>query len=582
LPPRRLEGYVPMRLSALIAHDCRNLKGRIPLCDPLAVIVGENNAGKSNVIDALRLLLEPEAGPRGRRWVSEDDFRHDGRGTPMADTFEIEAELQGLSDDEQARMVTCLAPSLGGDAARLRMRAQLRSTGRVDVEWFGGDSDHPDVERWARDAVTFTYLHPLRDASADLRPGRDNRLVGLLATLAPEGHDDRASIEKIATVANEALDQVPAILSARDGVQIRLAGMTGGGPFVQQTNLVFADPRFDRIVAALRAMAGRLEPLELTQNGLGYNNLLYMSVLLAALADPGEAALRLLLVEEPEAHLHPQLQDLLMRFLEAESGNQTQVVVTSHSPNLASSAQVERVTVMTQPDAEEPVVARAPRDFGMGDKQIRHLRRFLDVTKAALLFARGVILVEGIAEQLLIPVIARRLERPLPRDGVAVINIGGVAFDPFIELFSPDRLPYRVAVVSDGDPPGKPEPEELEGGEPKLSPVASALLTRTSENVRVSLADKTLEWDLAAAGNRDVLLKALRPIKPRVSTALGRDHADSSPQEWADALLEKVKDVKGPFAQELADLLDDRINGLTVPSYLEDAIGWVTRAKTEG
>jgi putative ATP-dependent endonuclease of the OLD family len=97
-------------------------------------------------------------------------------------------------------------------------------------------------------------------------------------------------------------------------------------------------------VSALRAKIGRLAALEMEENGPGYNNLLYMSVLLAALAAPQdeEFTLRVLLVEEPEAHLHPQLQDLLMRFLESEGVGETQVVVTTHSPSFASAARVER------------------------------------------------------------------------------------------------------------------------------------------------------------------------------------------------------------------------------------------------
>ena len=416
-----------MKVTGVCSDGFRNLEGRIPICQPLGILVGENNAGKSNAIDALRILFWPEGGPKGRQWISPEDFAHDGRGQRVADEFVLEAELDGLSDEEMARMVTCLAPSRGRRAARLRLRARIDESGKIAVEWFGGDSEHPDVERWAREAVTFTYLHPLRDAAADLRPGRDNRLVDLLGALAPgQTHPDRVEIERVLEVANKALEEVGAMASAQDSIQERLEAIAGGGEFAQRSDLVFADPQFDRIVAALRAMAGAHAAAGAGKNGLAYNNLLYMAVLIAALSRPDEAALRVLLVEEPEAHLHPQLQDLLMRYLETESGG--------HPSDCHQSLAEPRVGRPGRADDGGCALASpslpARQGLWVGDKQIDHLRRFLDVTKAALLFARRVVLVEGIAEQLLIPVIAERLGVPLPTDGVTVINVGGVAFGP--------------------------------------------------------------------------------------------------------------------------------------------------------
>ncbi len=620
-----------VHLAAIRARGFRNLEGRFPLSDPLAVVLGPNNAGKSNLVDACRVLFTPEVSPRSRHWLELEDFTHDGTGRRLNDELELEAELRGLDAAEQGRLVTCLSPSLGPGTARLRLRARINAARKIDTEWFGGDSEHAEIERWAREAVTFTFLPALRDAAADLRPGRDNRLAHLLNALAPGQHADRAAIEAIVLQANNDLAQVEAISTAQSRIHTKFTAMTGAGGLSQLSALSFANPEFTRIVATLRALAGQAHPLELAENGLGYNNLLYMAVLLSALAQSAEdGTLRLLLVEEPEAHLHPQLQDLLMRYLEQESSPATQVIMTSHSPNFAAAAQVERVIVLTRADSQSPVIGRRPAEFGLVARELSHLRRFLDVTKSALLFARGVILVEGIAEQLLLPAIADQLGRSLAVHGVTVVNVGGVAFDPFVGLFGPERLPYPCAVVTDADPdaddsPGEDRsdedgaeevndgedpghagdgatdadgevdeegtssgPAEVDGDDDQdmaMSSRAARLRERVGEagaNLRICMAAQTLEWDLVMAGNWELLLDALAPLRPRVANRLRRTMATASSEERAAALVKATKKIKGEFAQSVVDVMGVPIDGTTArrilhpPAHLRSAIEHVT------
>lgn len=586
-----------MKISAVTASGFRNLDGKIPINGPLSLVVGENNAGKSNLIEALRILLRSEDGPRNQRWIGVDDFACDTSGARATDTLELVAEFSELTPSQQARMVTCLSPTLGEGRARLGVRAAISPEGRVTSTWFGGDSDHPDVEEFARSAVTYTYLPALRDAAAELRPGRGNRLAGLLSALAPEGHPDREQVVLLMSDANNRLGQIQTMVTAKDEVQKALANLTGDGPFSQRTDLAFAQPDFTKIVSTLRALVGTPDPLEILQNGLGYNNLLYMAVLLAALGKGSDAELRVLLIEEPEAHLHPQLQQLLLTSLKGAASERTQVVATSHSPNFASSAPLNSLVILTSTGAGTPPAARAPLGFGLSTRQAAHLEKFLDATKASLFFARGTIFVEGLAEQLVLPELARRLGKPLERHGVSVINIGGVAFDPFAALYGADKLSHRCAIISDSDPVAganaeAESPEEVSGpwdkdeeapaatsapSTPEVSSRAQRLRNVATNSSQVFLATRTFEWDLALeVNNWHTLLAALECVKPRVAKRLKTQCASEAQTVRADRLLDAVEDRKGDFAQELTLKLAETSGSLfTVPKYIKDAIDWV-------
>lgn len=451
-------------------------KGRhldLQLNPGLNVLVGENDAGKTSIVDVMRYVLLTTSNDYLR--VEDDDFHIDG--SDQATELELEVELRGLSTAQQAALVEWLTFESGAVpylVVHLRAKRRLfgpglggRQIGPIVTVSAGKGGTGLELGSAARELLRATYLKPLRDAVAELRPRKGSRLSQVLRAHKgmkgqAENKFDKADPDKAPTTLVEVMAQAQHRIGANTAVtDVRDRLNT---EYLKELSFE-STPLFSDIrVAAELTLAQILEKLELTlrppgsvpdhlpcERGLGYNNVLFMAAELLLLSDGGGDELSLLLIEEPEAHLHPQLQARVLRMLsDKASAKKIQVVVTTHSPNIASSANVGDLVLISA----NRTYRLAPGETCLEASDYEFLKRFLDSSKANLFFARGVAIVEGAAEAIVLPALAECAGRSFDAHGVSMVNVGSVGLFRYARILqrrNGDLLPVKVACLGDLD-----------------------------------------------------------------------------------------------------------------------------------
>lgn len=575
-----------MYLSELEINNFRRLANvKLKFEAGLNIILGPNNVGKSAVIEALRSLLAGADDPYPR-FVWDDV--HCPKGGERKGQISFKFVFRDLDADEEADFLGALTKDAKGAivASVTIQYGEPDKVGRLKVKRWCGDHEDNPVTSDMLENLRSVYLPPLRDASQGLKPGRSSQLARLVQLLSDEAGRDAIN-KQLLELDKELKKQAP-LVKTYDAIDKRHKAMIGT-TMQQAIELGLSGTDFQKLSARLSML---VDTFEIEHNGLGFNNLLFMAVVLSELAMNLGASFRSLIVEEPEAHLHPQLQSILLKYLtsieSSEGEKPVQLFVTSHSPNFASIAQLKTIVCLVE--TETGIEAFAPRDvtFNKGDRE--KLERYLDVTRGEIFFARRIIFVEGAAEQMMIHVLAEKTGYNLRDQAVSVISVDGLNFDCFLPLFGELALKIPVAVLTDADPqkitsPGTdPIPHYPASGEAiAISDTAASLKKLEDKFVKVFYGQKTFEYDLALeVSNIATMLAGLKSIHPQIGAALEAQVAlATSAQEKAKALFQGMFErpqnnvQKGKFGQALAAQVQDNGQPVSVPDYIKKAISHV-------
>lgn len=456
-----------MRISRIAVENYANFENVAFATDDNLVIVGENKAGKSNLLRAVRLVLDPMLPDRDRQLGLEHFW--DGLGdAKLGATVKVVVEFTDFEDNDN--LLTVLGGSLVDTdtpvVARLtylyRPKAALEGTAPqtlADYEFlvFGGTNEDNVFTAARRRELPMDYLFALRDAEGDLLNWRRSPLRPIIEELTASLDDNtREELQQLVSDAQSTLAQRPEVSAAAGKVYGRLVNMVGPEHAVSLT-LGATPTNVDVLLRGLRLLIDG-GARGIGDASLGTANLLFLTLKgleLERAVEAGERSHTFLAIEEPEAHLHPHVQRLVYRHYLGEKEDAPEnvtTILTTHSPHIASVAPLRSIILLREDaDSGSTLITSAAKVKLQTDEE-DDLQRYIDVTRGELFFARGIIFVEGDAERFLIPEFAAALDIDLDALGVTVCSVASANFLPYVKLVGPDALNIPFVILTDLDP----------------------------------------------------------------------------------------------------------------------------------
>ncbi|MFF0831601.1 ATP-dependent endonuclease [Streptomyces sp. NPDC003344] len=576
-----------MKVTRIRVKNFRNLADIDVQLGSSNVIVGENRAGKSNLIHALRLLFDP-ALPNSDRHLRREDFwdglangRDDWDPKKEGHEVTISVEMEDFADDDRVSAVLADAIVKASPlTARLTYKYGPRAVpGREDEDpvyaWaiYRGTDENNLMPAELRGYLHLSFLHALRDVESDVANWRRSPLRQLLESAAEAATPEQlAEIAESVEEANGRVGKLPSVKALGDDITKLMEEMVGNNHALEaELGVASTDPQ--RLIRTLKIFVDGDSRRPLSSASVGTLNVLYFALTELGLQQRlrllKEIAHFILAIEEPESHLHPHLQRLIFKRLLASADDTQSVFITTQSPHIASIAGPRNLILLRNEGGATRALAAA--EAKLSEQEWGDVGRYLDVTRAEIVFARKVLLVEGFAEQVVIPRLSEAYGVDLDKQGITVCAIHGTHFLAYLKFCRALKIP--CAVITDGDVQKDKKGAFLQAGLLRARRFITALEEDGSPaDAGIFVGDTTFEHDLLLASPKNLVscVAALKDaaINPRTVRDI---EAWGLSEPGYDSYMGMIRRVggKGRYANSLLS------RELDLPSYIRSAIDYL-------